>query len=121
MSWPKVVGMRNRLIHGYDFVDYAILWDTITEDFPPLTIELEKLSRPQSKSKDRSIIPPNINVTCHTAANPDESYVDCQTHHNSKDRVPMAESSFFCLDITVETLRAQISHPLTLESGATMH
>ncbi len=42
VPWPKVVGMRNRLIHGYDFVDYAILWDTITDDLPPLIIELEK-------------------------------------------------------------------------------
>jgi len=43
IPWPKVVGMRNRLIHGYDFVDYAILWDTIAEDLPPLIAELEKI------------------------------------------------------------------------------
>lgn len=43
VPWPKVVGIRNRLIHGYDFVDYAILWDTITDDLPPLIIELEKI------------------------------------------------------------------------------
>lgn len=43
IPWPKVVGMRNRLIHGYDFVDYAILWDTITDDLPPLITELERI------------------------------------------------------------------------------
>jgi uncharacterized protein with HEPN domain len=43
VPWPKVVGMRNRLIHGYDFVDYAILWNTITDDLPPLILELEKV------------------------------------------------------------------------------
>jgi uncharacterized protein with HEPN domain len=43
VPWPKVVGMRNRLIHGYDFVDYAILWDTITDDLPPLITELERI------------------------------------------------------------------------------
>lgn len=43
IPWPKVVGMRNRLIQGYDFVDYAILWDTITDDLPLLIAELEKI------------------------------------------------------------------------------
>ena len=43
VPWAKVVGMRNRLIHGYDFVDYAILWDTITDDLPLLIVELEKI------------------------------------------------------------------------------
>jgi uncharacterized protein with HEPN domain len=35
--------MRNRLIHGYDAVDYDILWDAVTNNFPPLLIELEKI------------------------------------------------------------------------------
>jgi uncharacterized protein with HEPN domain len=34
--------MRNRLIHGYDQVDLQVLWDTITDDLPPLVQELEK-------------------------------------------------------------------------------
>jgi len=28
--------MRNRLIHGYNFVDLDVLWDTIEVDLPPL-------------------------------------------------------------------------------------
>ena len=43
VPWPKIVSMRNRLIHGYDFVDYEILRDTIIEDLPPLIEELEKI------------------------------------------------------------------------------
>ena len=43
VPWPKIVSMRNRLIHGYDFVDYEILWDTIVEDLPLLIAELEKI------------------------------------------------------------------------------
>jgi uncharacterized protein with HEPN domain len=35
--------MRNRLIHGYDFVDYDILWQTVKEDLPPLVAVLEPL------------------------------------------------------------------------------
>ena len=30
IPWPKIVSMRNRLIHGYEYIDHAILWDTIT-------------------------------------------------------------------------------------------
>ena len=43
IPWPQVVGMRNRLIHGYDQVDLNILWDTIEIDLPPLVTALEKI------------------------------------------------------------------------------
>jgi len=36
IPWPKIIGTRNRLIHGYDYVDYDILFDTIKNDLPPL-------------------------------------------------------------------------------------
>ena len=38
-----MVGLRNRLIHGYFDVDMDIVWDTVTKDLPPLIAELEKL------------------------------------------------------------------------------
>jgi uncharacterized protein with HEPN domain len=47
IPWPQVVGMRNRLIHGYDQVDHDILWDTIEIDMPPLIKELERILEPQ--------------------------------------------------------------------------
>jgi uncharacterized protein with HEPN domain len=25
ITWPQIIGMRNRLIHGYDLVDYDII------------------------------------------------------------------------------------------------
>jgi uncharacterized protein with HEPN domain len=34
--------MRNRIIHGYDKVDLALLWDTIVEDLPPLIKHLDE-------------------------------------------------------------------------------
>lgn len=43
IPWPKITGMRHRLIHGYDFVDYDILWQTVREDLPPLVTQLEAL------------------------------------------------------------------------------
>jgi len=43
IPWAQVVGMRNRLTHGYDQIDLNILWDTIEIDFPLLIKELEKI------------------------------------------------------------------------------
>ena len=43
IPWPQIIGTRNRLVHGYDLVDYdIILRSTITQDLPPLIAELEK-------------------------------------------------------------------------------
>jgi len=41
ISWPLVIGMRNRLIHGYDAVDLDIVWRTVTEELPILITILE--------------------------------------------------------------------------------
>ena len=41
--------MRNRLIHGYDFVDYDILWQTVEEDLPALVAALEPVVTPPSE------------------------------------------------------------------------
>ncbi|HEX2279917.1 MAG TPA: HepT-like ribonuclease domain-containing protein [Candidatus Tectomicrobia bacterium] len=30
IPWSQIIGIRNRLIHSYDFVDFTILWQTIT-------------------------------------------------------------------------------------------
>ena len=43
IPWPELVGLRNRLIHGYDEVDFDILWQIVTADLPPLISELEKI------------------------------------------------------------------------------
>ncbi|MCX5998622.1 MAG: DUF86 domain-containing protein [Chloroflexi bacterium] len=41
IPWPEIVSLRNRLIHGYDAVDFDILWEVITKDLPKLISELE--------------------------------------------------------------------------------
>ena len=43
IPWTQAIGMRNRLIHGYDSVDLEVLWDTIEVDLPPLIAELENI------------------------------------------------------------------------------
>lgn len=42
IPWREVVGMRNRLVHGYDSIDLDVLWDTIEDDLPPLIDKLER-------------------------------------------------------------------------------
>jgi uncharacterized protein with HEPN domain len=29
IPWRDIVGMRNRLVHGYDAVDFDVLWNTV--------------------------------------------------------------------------------------------
>ena len=43
IPWREIIGTRNRLIHGYDAVDYNILWDIVTADFPPLARQIKAL------------------------------------------------------------------------------
>lgn len=49
IPWPKIIGMRNKLIHGYDYIDYDILWDAIIQDIPQLLEELEKILPPDKQ------------------------------------------------------------------------
>lgn len=43
VAWNKMVGMRDRLIHGYHDVNLDIVWGTVTEDLPPLVAQLERI------------------------------------------------------------------------------
>ncbi len=42
IEWRNIRAMRNRMIHGYDTIDTAIVWRTMTEYLPPLIGELER-------------------------------------------------------------------------------
>lgn len=43
IPWIDIVGMRNRLVHGYFEVDLDRLWDTIADDFPAPAADLERI------------------------------------------------------------------------------
>ena len=36
IPWSEIIGLRNRLIHGYDSVDLDIVWSIIEGDLPAL-------------------------------------------------------------------------------------
>jgi uncharacterized protein with HEPN domain len=50
IPWEDMVGMGNKLIHGYDAVDLDILWDTVTDDLPRLIVELERAVQPECQT-----------------------------------------------------------------------
>jgi uncharacterized protein with HEPN domain len=41
IEWKDIVGVRNRLIHGYDSVDVEVLWGILTTDLPALVASLK--------------------------------------------------------------------------------
>ena len=43
IPWPQIIGMRNRLVHGYDDISLKRLWDTINDDLPPLIEQLKAI------------------------------------------------------------------------------
>ncbi|MBF0461601.1 MAG: DUF86 domain-containing protein [Magnetococcales bacterium] len=45
IPWRQIVATRNRLIHGYLGIDNDTLWSIVTEDLPPLLVNLYKLKR----------------------------------------------------------------------------
>lgn len=43
ISWSEIISLRNRLIHGYDTVDFDILWQIVSQDLPKLVESLRKV------------------------------------------------------------------------------
>jgi uncharacterized protein with HEPN domain len=43
VPWSAIVGIRNRLIHGYAYVDLDVVWDVVSRELPPLIAELERI------------------------------------------------------------------------------
>ena len=48
IPWLEITNLRNRLIHGYDEVDFDILWQILTDDLPPLIALLDEIVKSHS-------------------------------------------------------------------------
>jgi uncharacterized protein with HEPN domain len=44
VPWASVIGMRHRLVHGYDSVDWGRVWKTLRNDLPLLLLQLKALT-----------------------------------------------------------------------------
>jgi len=40
-----IVNTRNRIVHGYNSINYSLLWDIIQIEMPPLKLLLDNLLR----------------------------------------------------------------------------
>jgi uncharacterized protein with HEPN domain len=43
LPWGQMVGMRNRIVHGYEHVDPDMVWRVATEDVEPVLAALERI------------------------------------------------------------------------------
>jgi len=43
IPWKQIVGTRNRLIHGYDEIDYDVLWRIISIELAPLVKQIQEI------------------------------------------------------------------------------
>ena len=43
IKWRQISGLRNRIAHGYDSIDFEYVWIAATESIPELKIYIEKI------------------------------------------------------------------------------
>ena len=43
IPWPSIIGMRNRLVHGYGSIQLGVVWRTVKEDIPALAGQLRRI------------------------------------------------------------------------------
>ena len=43
IPWRKIRGMRNHIVHGYDVIDWEIVWTVVHDDLPPLVPIFQKI------------------------------------------------------------------------------
>lgn len=54
IPWSRMIGMRHRLVHGYDVVDLNLVWTTAREHIPELLALMEPLTPPESDASRKS-------------------------------------------------------------------
>ena len=43
VPWKEFAGMRDKVSHGYDDVNYQVLWDAAQKDVPALLLTIEQM------------------------------------------------------------------------------
>ncbi len=52
LPWRQMVGMRNRLIHGYALVDYGIVWNVAKHEMPHLRLRFQQILEEEKRSDE---------------------------------------------------------------------
>lgn len=50
----RIIGFRNIIVHGYDMIDYEILWDAANDKVIQLKTDIQKLLRQKDADKIES-------------------------------------------------------------------
>lgn len=51
IQWRRMVGMRDRLIHGYFGIDYELVWEAIKTEIPRVKPELQKILKEMEREE----------------------------------------------------------------------
>lgn len=43
ISWKSIRGMRNKIVHDYENIDFVVLWGTITKSLPELLKQMDEI------------------------------------------------------------------------------
>lgn len=43
IPWKQIIGMRNKIVHGYDTINLEIVWNTAIESIPELKSYCEEI------------------------------------------------------------------------------
>ncbi|MEO5802855.1 MAG: HepT-like ribonuclease domain-containing protein [Verrucomicrobiota bacterium] len=49
VNWKAILGMRNRVSHGYDSIDYEVLWNAARDQVPALILTAKEILRDLGK------------------------------------------------------------------------
>ena len=58
MPWQQMTNMRNRIAHGYDRIDFNIVWDIARDSLPVLVSEIPTVLKPLLEAFDPPKPPP---------------------------------------------------------------
>ncbi len=53
VDWRGIAGMRDRVSHGYDAIDYALLWQSVETRVPGLLVTVEQMLKDLDSGKKK--------------------------------------------------------------------
>jgi uncharacterized protein with HEPN domain len=51
IPWKQIIGTRHRLVHGYDQIDYDILWKIVSVELPGILEQLKAILAEEHKNE----------------------------------------------------------------------
>ncbi len=53
VDWRGIAGMRDRVSHGYDGIDYDVLWKAVKDRIPGLLVTLDQMLRDLDRPSEK--------------------------------------------------------------------